>query len=73
MTLHPLMFQPVIPTEDQSARLETMRTAFMGLMKIIDDNVPDGPDRTYIVRQIRGASMWCSYSIMRNPDGSPRG
>ena len=34
--------------------------------------IPDGPDKTYMLRKFREVAMWANIAITRNPDGSPR-
>ena len=69
---HPHVFTSVLPSEAQKARMDTMSTAFLGLLSYIHQHVPEGPDRTYVIRKVRETAMWCNVAIMRNPDGSPR-
>ncbi len=51
----------------QQARFAT--TVYAQLLVSI---VPEGPDRTYLLRQLREVAMWVNVAITRNPDGSPR-
>jgi hypothetical protein len=34
--------------------------------------VPDGPDKTYILRKLREVSMWVNVAITRFSDGAAR-
>jgi hypothetical protein len=48
------------------------RSAFAELTVELDNIIPDGPDKTYMLRQLRDCAMWANIAITRNPDGSPR-
>jgi hypothetical protein len=49
-----------------------LRRAFHMLNEMIEQEVPDGPDRTHTQRMLRTAAMWANVAITRNADGSPR-
>jgi hypothetical protein len=34
--------------------------------------LPDGADKTYVLRRIRETAMWINIAITREDDGSPR-
>jgi hypothetical protein len=70
--MHKATFERLTPTEDQELSMVTMRSAFGLIVAAVVANVPEGPDRTYIVRQLRTCAMWCNMSITHNADGSPR-
>jgi hypothetical protein len=36
------------------------------------DMLPDGPDKTHIMRELRTVAMWVNVCITRHADGSPR-
>jgi hypothetical protein len=38
----------------------------------LEHHVPDGPDKTYLLRKLREVAMWVSVAITRLPDGTPR-
>lgn len=72
MTLHASTFEYLKPTDDQLNTMGACREAFTIFTKTIDDFLPDGPDKTYVLRQLRDCAMWANIAITRNPDGSPR-
>jgi hypothetical protein len=49
-----------------------VRGAFAEFTNVIAAHIPDGPDKTYLMRQLRDCAMWANIAITRNPDGSPR-
>lgn len=72
MNLHTSMFDYLQPTSNQIAMMKEARLAFMHLASVLNTIVPDGPDKTHMVRTLRNASMWANIAITRHPDGSPR-
>lgn len=72
MPLHDSTFEYLNPTDEQKQRMNTLRHAAAAYASVIEHNVPDGPDKTYILRAHRQNAMWVNVAITRNPDGSPR-
>lgn len=70
--LHPSTFGYLKPTDDQMNTMGAAREAFAAFMKTLDGFLPEGPDKTYVMRQLRDCAMWANIAITRNPDGSPR-
>ena len=71
-TLHESTFDYLTPTPDQLQTMATVRAEFRAFMTCLDHNIPNGPDKTYLLRQLRDCGMWANIAITRNPDGSPR-
>lgn len=72
MALHHATFDHIKPTDDQLLSMNDLRLAAKDYARAIEAIVPDGPDKTYILRELRGLAMWVNVAITRNPDGSPR-
>ena len=72
MMLHTSTFEYLKPTDEQMRTMEQARSAFAELAVELDNIIPDGPDKTYLLRQLRDCGMWANVAITRNPDGSPR-
>lgn len=72
LALHKSTFQYLQPTEDQKADMQRLRDASENYAKEIIGVVPNGPDKTYILRRLREVAMWVNIAITRNADGSPR-
>jgi hypothetical protein len=72
MSLHPSTFEYLKPTEFQLAQMESMRQAHRKYAEMLDFNLPDGPDKTYILRKVREIAMWANVTITREADGTPR-
>ncbi len=71
-TLHSSTFAYLKPTDAQMEAMEHARTVFRVAVEDLEDLLPAGPDKTYVLRQLRDCAMWANVAITRNPDGSPR-
>ncbi len=71
-TLHPNTFEYLNPTDEQKLVMSEACTAFANLVTHLDQILPAGPDKTFVLRQLRSCAMWANIAITRNPDGSPR-
>lgn len=52
--------------------MQSLRKAAQEYYDVLDSNIPEGPDRTYLMRKLREVAMWANVAVSRNPDGSPR-
>lgn len=71
--MHSSTFEYLKPTDAQLETMAKMRSASASFAKAVDDLIPDGPDKTYMLRKFREVAMWANIAITRQPDGSPRG
>jgi len=65
-------FDYLRPTEAQLARMHTLRSAAKMYAHTLETHLPDGPDKTYILRELRTVAMWVNVCLTRHADGSPR-
>ena len=72
MTFHASTFEYLKPTDAQIETMAKARGEAASFAKAIDELVPDGPDKTYLLRKFREVAMWINIAITRQPDGSPR-
>ena len=72
MALHSSTFEYLKPTDAQMEAMAHMRSVFADVATECDRSIPDGPDKTFLMRQLRDCAMWANIAITRNPDGSPR-
>ena len=72
MHLHPTTFEYLKPTDAQIAQKTIVRAAAAEYAKVLDANLPDGPDKTFVLRAHRSNAMWANVAITRHPDGAPR-
>ena len=72
MPLHQSTFEYLKPTDAQLDVMTKVRAAAANYAKVLDDLLPDGPDKTFIIRNHRSNAMWANVAITRLPDGTPR-
>ena len=65
-------FEYLKPTDKQIAEMATCRRAAALYAATIEGHVPDGPDKTYVLRRVRETAMWVNVAITRHHDGRPR-
>lgn len=70
--MHPSTFDDVQPSQAQINRMSTVRDRFTNFAKELELLLPEGPDKTYLMRKLREIGMWANVTITRLPDGSPR-
>jgi hypothetical protein len=71
--MHTSTFEYLKPTEPQMETMAKARKACSDCAAELDRLLPDGPDKTYLLRKFREVAMWANIAITRQPDGSPRG
>ena len=72
MSLHSSTFEYLKPTDAQIEAMAQVRAAAKVYSDVLDALLPDGPDKTFILRAHRSNAMWANVAITRLPDGSPR-
>ena len=70
--LHPGTFDYLKPTDDQLRTMEMARKSTRTYADALEALLPDGPDKTYVLRKVREIGMWANVAITRHYDGSPR-
>lgn len=70
--MHPTTFEYLKPTEKQIEDMAQVRAATAVLSGVLHKNVPEGPDKTYLMRKLREVAMWANIAITRYPEGGPR-
>lgn len=70
--MHHSTFEYLKPTDEQIYQMGKARSACANCAKELEICIPDGPDKTYLLRKLREVSMWANVAITRQPDGSPR-
>jgi hypothetical protein len=73
MSLHESTFEYMKPTEAQIAVMAELQTAAKVYADTLDRLLPEGPDKTFILRAHRANAMWVNVAVTRQADGSPRG
>ena len=72
MTMHESTFSYLKPTDEQIVIMANARTAAQTYARDLEALLPDGPDKTYLMRKLREVAMWVNIAITRQADGSPR-
>lgn len=70
--MHPATFDYLKPTEEQIETMDRLRAAAKLYCDALERWLPDGPDKTFIIRQHRSTAMWANIAVTRQPDGAPR-
>ena len=72
MNMHASTFDYLKPTEAQVELMAHARQTTKQYAEYIASILPDGPDKTYVLRRIRETAMWVNVAITREADGTPR-
>ena len=72
MTLHPSTFEYLEPTDAQLLDMADLRRAAVVYATVLDRVLPDGADKTFVLRAHRSNAMWANVAITRYADGTPR-
>lgn len=70
--MHESTFEYLKPTEAQIEQMAQHRQAAKVYCDALEALLPDGPDKTYVIRAHRSNAMWANTAITRLPDGTPR-
>lgn len=70
--MHSSTFEYLKPTDAQIETMVKARSCVAICAKGLEELVPDGPDKTYLLRMLRDVGMWVNVAITRLPDGTPR-
>lgn len=71
--MHSSTYEYLKPTDEQIAQMAKVREAAKVYGEALEANLPDGPDKTFVIRGHRSNAMWANVAITRQPDGTPRG
>ena len=69
---HSSTYQYLKPTEGQMDTMAEVRNRIDQLSTFLDLTLPQGPDKTYLLRKLREVGMWANVCITREADGRPR-
>lgn len=72
MSMHESTYEYLKPTDDQLEAMAKVRSAAKAYGDALEALLPDGPDKTFVIRAHRSNAMWANVAITRQPDGSPR-
>ncbi len=72
MIMHSSTYEYLKPTHEQIEAMARVRAAAKAYNDVLDAVLPDGPDKTFVIRNHRSNAMWANVAITRLPDGTPR-
>ena len=70
--MHPGTYEYLKPTEAQIESMAKVSAAAKAFSDVLEDELPEGPDKTFIMRAHRSTAMWSNVAITRLSDGTPR-
>ena len=70
--MHRSTYEYLKPTDEQVAQMARVRAAAKAYSDVLEAELPDGPDKTFVIRAHRSNAMWANVAITRQPDGAPR-
>ena len=72
MPLDPSTFEYLKPSDTEMEAMAQAREAAKTYASVVDRFVHEGPDKTYILRELRTLAMWVNVAITRDQNGRPR-
>lgn len=70
--MHASTYEYLSPSEEQIETIVKLREAAAAYGKALEELLPDGPDKTFVIRNHRSNAMWANVAVTRHPDGTPR-
>ena len=70
--MHPSTYEYLKPTEAQIESMARVRAAAKAYSEVLEAELPEGPDKTFVIRTHRSTAMWANVAITHLPDGAPR-
>lgn len=70
--MHSSTYEYLKPTDEQIATMSRVREASCTYSELLEKELPEGADKTFILRNLRTNAMWANVSITREADGTPR-
>lgn len=70
--MHASTYEYLKPTDEQIEQMARVRAAAKAYGEVLERELPDGPDKTFVIRGHRSNAMWANVAITRLPDGTPR-
>jgi hypothetical protein len=66
--MHESTFQYLKPTDEQLNTMNILQGHTTDYAAQLQLFLPEGPDKTYILRKLREVAMWINVAITRNTD-----
>lgn len=59
--MHSTTYEYLKPTDAQMESMSKLREAAKVYNDVLDAELPDGPDKTFVIRAHRSNAMWANY------------
>jgi len=69
--MHETTFEYLKPTDAQLEQMKALRSAAKQYSNVLESLLPEGPDKTFILRNHRTTAMWANVALTRSTDGTP--
>jgi len=70
--MHSTTYGYLKPTDEQVELMNRLREAAKVYGTALDDLIPEGPDKAFILRNHRTTAIWANVAVTRLSDGTPR-
>jgi hypothetical protein len=70
--MHASTYEYLKPTDKQVTLMAELRQAAKVYGDTLEKLLPEGPDKTFVIRAHRSNAMWVNICVTRLPDGTPR-
>lgn len=70
--MHSSTYEYLKPTLKQMDDMQILRDAAKTYGELLEKLLPEGPDKTFVIRNHRSNAMWVNVSVTRLADGTPR-
>jgi hypothetical protein len=70
--MHSSTHEYLKPTDEQLQVMANLRAAAAVYQTALENLIPEGPDKTFAIRNHRTTAMWANIAVTRLPDGTPR-
>lgn len=70
--MHSSTYEYLKPTDKQLEDIGRLRIAAKEYGELLERLLPDGADKTFVIRSHRSNAMWANVVITREADGTPR-
>lgn len=69
--MHVSTYEYLKPTDEQLKTMARIRTAAKAYGDVLQAELPEGPDKTFVIRGHRSNAMWANVAVTRLADGTP--
>jgi hypothetical protein len=63
--MHPSTYEYVKPSDEQKAQMAEVRLAAKVFSEVLERVLPEGPDKTFVIRAHRSNAMWANVATPR--------